>query len=377
MKTKIFIIVFSYILIALIIKHYSKHNLKTPFNISFDTEWISSMFVSEKPIDDSCDVVEEKIKPTLNKKISKPTIQYKHKKYSHVEIGTINMCGDTSIGSVTSKATMVYLWVDESGEHHESITPPSAVEKTSQRGFKVVYLKDYFVLNLYGEQVPKGFKEELSIKLSLLFNIYEKILEPESLKKVDLKFYFYKNKSKFSQIKEKYLLSKSVQGFYSHNSNSSYLMYINYHESMKLALHEATHAINRSLIGVIPRWLNEGLAEYSKYINIVGKGGQIIPTGKLKKRNPFRYPLTTLSALMGSTDADWKSDKSASLYKTSWAFIHFMMEDKNRKEQLVSVIKNEQLKRCTTLENNMTIYLSSFQEQFNKWSKYAIKSHSI
>ena len=180
MKTKIFIIVFSYILIALIIKHYSKHNLKTPFNISFDTEWISSMFVSEKPIDDSCDVVEEKIKPTLNKKISKPTIQYKHKKYSHVEIGTINMCGDTSIGSVTSKATMVYLWVDESGEHHESITPPSAVEKTSQRGFKVVYLKDYFVLNLYGEQVPKGFKEELSIKLSLLFNIYEKILEPES-----------------------------------------------------------------------------------------------------------------------------------------------------------------------------------------------------
>ncbi|MEO2281581.1 hypothetical protein [Pseudoalteromonas pernae] len=102
---------------------------------------------------------------------------------------------------------------------------------------------------------PYDFNQKLSLKLNKLFGLYGKILDVSSLKKVDINLQVVADKFAFQQIQQAHNMAIGNQsnGFYSHGSNKAYLLYTDDKQTMQTAVHEATHAINRAIIGYSPK----------------------------------------------------------------------------------------------------------------------------
>jgi len=141
-------------------------------------------------------------------------------------------------------------------------------------------------LDLNTENLPYDFNEKLTLKLNKLFEIYGQLLDRSSLKKVDINLRIYASKVVFNQVKAKNNMpvDDNTPGFYSHATNQAHLLLTNHATTMRIATHEATHAINRGIIGYSPRWLNEGLAEYSAYIDVKGNSSRVYP-----RANGFKF----------------------------------------------------------------------------------------
>lgn len=361
-----------------IARYANEHNVNLLNQISHTVKWFESFFVEQsivksvsKPII-PIHIPEKKLKPNAEQE------------YRHVEIGHNAVCKDTSLGELQLKKTgQVYTWTDDEGVLHFSDTPPGrgnfeSLDYAKERVF------DYFSLNLNTDNLPYDFNQKLTVKLNKLFKLYGNLLDRSLLKKVDINLQVYRSNEAFEALKQQHNFSRadSIRGFYSHANNKAYLLFRNNDQTMKTATHEATHAINRAIIGYTPRWLNEGLAEYSEYIQVAGHSATIFPNDDWTKKFVITKTLLPLSELFSANRTQWNSDLTSQLYATSWAFVYFMMEHPQRKEILAKYIKREQQNLCDVIDKNKVIQhleipLDVLQKQFSKWSSTKLNRQAI
>ncbi|WP_159818115.1 hypothetical protein [Colwellia sp. 20A7] len=335
--------------------------------------WIESLFGEKAILNDQTNNIPQTIPNTETRK-----------QYQHVDVGSAGVCKDTSIGEVKYKEFGgVYTWVDERGITNFSSTPPENLDfqLLNYAGDKVF---DYFNLDLNTERLPYDFNQKLSLKLNKLFELYGQLLDRSSLRKVDINLHVYSSKLAFDQIKKKHNMpvGDNTAGFYSHASNQAHLLLTKHDATMRTATHEAAHAINRGIIGYSPKWLNEGLAEYSEYIEVTKLTGRVYPNRNWTKNGFLSEQLLPLSVLLPSTNKDWDSKLRSRLYATSWAFVYFMMDTQYRKDKLAKIIKLEQQDLCRVIEVKEVVRiiglpLSELQKQFNRWAKRRLKTQSI
>jgi hypothetical protein len=357
----------------LLASYFSNHGVSLHAQLNKTIHWVESLFA---------DVPELK-KPPANtvQTIAKTR---PNKQYQHVEVGNARACKDTSLGEVGyKKVGEVYTWVDERGIANFSSAPPKKGEFKilNYAGEKVF---DYFTLDLNTESLPYDFNQRLTLKLNKLFEIYGQLLDKSSLKKVDINLRVYASKVAFNQIKAKHNMpiSDNTPGFYSHGSNQAHLLLTNHAATMRTATHEAAHAINRGIIGYSPKWLNEGLAEYSEYIEVKGKSSRVYPNQNWISKGLVSEQLLPLDKLLAATNGDWNSKLRSRLYATSWAFIYFMMDNQERKGMLAKVIKYEQQNLCDVtgiqqMKKVIGMSPEGLQRQFSSWTKIKLKLHSI
>ncbi len=271
----------------------------------------------------------------------------------------------------------IYTWTDQDDIYHVSDKPPKEGEFliVNYAGQKVF---DYFSLTLNTENLPYDFNEKLTVKLNKLFAIYGELLDISSLKKTDINLLIYSSKSAFEQIKTKHKMTvaNKINGFYSHNTNQAYLLFTNFARTMKTATHEATHAINRAIIGYSARWLNEGLAEYSEGIKVKAMTAQVYPNKDWTRNGRMVEQLLPLSTLFSANERQWNSNQRQKLYATSWAFIYFMMEKPKRKQMLAKIIKREQQNMCDVIKVK-SMPMALLQKQFRVWSRSKFKVQII
>jgi hypothetical protein len=217
-----------------------------------------------------------------------------------------------------------------------------------------------------------------------LFELYGQLLDRSSLKKVDINLRIYDSKVDFNQIKAKnnMPISDNTPGFYSHATNEAHLLLNDQAATMRTAIHEATHAINSGILGKTPKWLNEGLAEYSESIEVNGQSSKVYPNKSWTNNSQLSKQLLPLSTLFLAKEKEWNSSLKHRLYATSWAFVYFMMEQPNRKAILAKLIKNEQQNLCNIIDKNkieqqLDVQLHVLQKQFSNWSKSTLKIQSI
>ncbi|WP_114326666.1 hypothetical protein [Candidatus Colwellia aromaticivorans] len=357
----------------LLASYFSDHGISLHAQLNKTIHWVESLFA---------DVPELK-KPPANTRQAVAKAKPK-KQYQHVEVGNARACKDTSLGEVKyKKVGEVYTWVDERGIANFSSTQPKNGEfrVLNYAGEKVF---DYFSLDLNAESLPYDFNQKLTLKLNKLFEIYGQLLDRSSLKKVDINLRIYASKITFNQIKAKNNMpvSDNTPGFYSHATNQAHLLLTNHAATMRIATHEATHAINRGIIGYSPKWLNEGLAEYSEYIEVDGQNGRVYPNKNWTNNNHMSKQLLPLNKLLTATNGDWNSELRSRLYATSWAFIYFMMDNQQRKGMLAKVIKYEQQNLCDVtgikqVENIIGLPIKGLQRQFNHWTNLRLRAQTI
>jgi len=357
----------------LLASYFNNYSVSLRAQLNKTIHWVESLFA---------DVPEFK-KPLTNteKTIAKAKPK---KKYQHVEVGNARACKDTSLGEVEyKKVGEVYTWVDERGIANFSSVPPQKGEfkVLNYAGEKVF---DYFTLDLNTESLPYDFNQKLTLKLNKLFEVYGQLLDRSSLKKVDINLRVYASKMAFNQIKAKHNMpiGDNTPGFYSHASNQAYLLLTNNPATMRTATHEAAHAINRGIIGYSPKWLNEGLAEYSEYIEIKGQSSRVYPNQNWTSNGFVSEQLLPLDKLLAATNSDWNSKLRSRLYATSGAFIHFMMDNPQRKGMLAKVIKYEQQNLCDVIdiqqvEKVIGMPIEGLQRQFSYWAGLKLRAHNI
>ena len=253
--------------------HFSEKKIDLPDQVAQSIRWFESLFLDTQEL-------EAVSTERPDKKTVKPeSIDGTEQNHSHVEVGNRHTCVDTSLGELKyKKVGNIYTWTDDNDVYHVSDKAPDEgqFELLDYAGEKVF---DYFSLGLNTERLPYNFHQKLTAKLNKLFELYGRLLDSSALKKVDINLRVYQSKMAFEQVKKRHNMSSgdNINGFYSHGNNQAYLLFRNNERTMRTAAHEATHAINRAIIGYTPRWLNEGLAEYSEYIQVAGNSATVYP----------------------------------------------------------------------------------------------------
>ncbi|QBG35551.1 hypothetical protein [Litorilituus sediminis] len=357
----------------LLANYFSDQRISVHAQLNKAIHWVESLFYAEPEVNQQ----PANTKQSIAKEEPK-------KQYSHVEVGNARACKDTSLGEVKyKKVGKVYNWVDERGIANFSSTPPKKGDFTllNYAGEKVF---DYFTLDLNTERLPYDFHRKLTLKLNKLFEVYGRLLDSSSLKKVDINLRVYASKMAFNQIKAKHNMpiGDNTPGFYSHGSNQAHLLLTNHAATMRTATHEAVHAINRGIIGYSPKWLNEGLAEYSEYIEVKGNSSRVYPNQNWTSKDFVSKQLLPLDELLTATNADWDSKLRTRLYATSWAFIYFMMDNSQRKAMLAKVIKYEQQNLCDVIgiqqvEKAMGMSIKGLKRQFVHWANRRLRTQTI
>ena len=373
MLKRTLIIVVAFVATFGVVKYLEKNGLHLPTALSHSIHWIESLFKEEKAVSDEL---------ILNKPIEEQDNIKTHYQHSNVEKRPV--CKDTSLGQLTyKKVGDVYTWTDESGTPHFSDNPPdnSDFELLNYAGEKVF---DYFSLDLNTESLPYDFNQKLTIKLNKLFQLYGQLLDTSSLKKVDINIQVVTNKIAYQQIQQAHKMVKGNRsnGFYSHGSNKAYILFTNNEQTMKTAIHEATHAINRAIIGYSPKWLNEGLAGYNEGIQVSDQLARIYPHDSWTEKAMISQQMLPLDMLFSAKSKKWNGKYRQRLYATSWAFIYFMMEHPQRKSLLAKLIKIEQQNLCNVtplniIEDKLEVRLNILQSQFSRWSRSKLRRQSI
>lgn len=362
--------------------HFTNKSINLPPQVTQSMRWFESLFLDVQELAvQAKDNLENKAVPTEpSLKLAKGV----RNNYSHIEVGSKPTCKDTSLGKLKYKRVGdIYTWTDENEVYHLSDKPPKAGKfKLFNYAGKKVF--DYFSLDLNTKSLPDDFNQKLTLKLNKLFELYGQLLDKSSLKKVDINLRIYDSKVDFNQIKAKnnMPISDNTPGFYSHATNEAYLLHTEQASTMRIATHEATHAINRGIIGQTPKWLNEGLAEYSEYIEVNGQSSKVYPNKDWTKNARLSKQLLPLSTLFSAKEKEWDSGLKHRLYATSWAFVYFMMEQPNRKAILAKLIESEQQNLCNIIDKNkielqLEIPLNVLQKQFSNWSKSKLRTQSI
>jgi hypothetical protein len=367
---------------VLLANHLVEEKLDLPPQVAQSIRWFESLFLAIQELD---------VETIINSGNETVEIQLKVGEtddmgqiYSHVEVGSRRVCVDTSLGEVKyKKVGNIYTWTDDKDVYHVSDKAPDEehFELLSYAGEKVF---DYFTLDLNTESLPYDFNQTLTVKLNKLFELYGNLLDRDSLKKVDINLRIYQSKVAFEQVKKQHNMSNAdnINGFYSHGNNQAYLLLRNNERTMRTAAHEATHAVNRAIIGYTPRWLNEGLAEYSEFIEVVGNSAKVYPNSDWTNNNIISKKLLPLTSLFSASSSQWNSDLRPRLYATSWAFVYYMMEHPQRKSVLAKLIKIEQQNLCNVtplneVEEKLELRLNILQNQFSRWSRSKLKRQSI
>ncbi|XQW84542.1 hypothetical protein ACOYR1_15595 [Thalassotalea piscium] len=361
--------------------NFYKKDISLPRDIAQSIRWLESLFTDKEVLlDDS--VPYEKTGETTEAIVNSSDDEVQH--FYHEQIENKSSCKDTSLGKVKyKKVGDIYTWTDENDVYHVSDKPPKSAffKMYSNAGNKVF---DYFSLNLNTENLPYDFNQKLTGKLNQLFAVYGNLLDVSSLKKVDINLRVFLSEASFSQVKQQHNMPtrNTSNGFYSHSNNQAYLLYTNDEQTMKTAVHEATHAINRAIIGYSPKWLNEGLAEYSENISVNSQVTKVHPNSSWTKNGILSERLLPLAKLFTTNNEQWDGKLRHRLYATSWAFIFFMMENPSKKSMLAKVIKAEQGNICDALkpeqlESLFNGSIQKLQNEFTSWSQKRVKVHSI
>lgn len=294
-------------------------------------------------------------------------------------------CRDVSLGKVNTNSTnQIFQWTDDNGVVHFSDTPP----ENNEQPVKVQNYEnplDYFDLTITGFSNVDGFRNRLEKRIQHLFKFYGHILHKESLRKIDSKIQLFASEQQYQQHRLRFAktVSANSNGYYSHATNQSYILVKDAKRTLVIAVHETTHAINKGVLGVTSRWLNEGLAEYLEQIDGGYQYIQIKPNSSWYRNGRINFKPINLSTLFSANYEAWNRNQT-DYYGTSWAFISFLMDSDWGRGKLSELIRLEQLDPCSRLtpvqilNSVFDANINTLDQQFNQWLRSRkVKTYQI
>lgn len=284
-------------------------------------------------------------------------------------------CRKSATGQLEETVTKVKIhkWVDENGRTHFGSQPPSSGE--SREILSRSTSTSYFELNFGENSILPRYKNDLEIDIRSVYKVLSSVASRSTMKQTRINISIFRDRDDFNALKSK--LSKSSKpsgrGFHFGSKNIVGVFEENEAQAMTTAVHEATHVITRGNFGPLPRWLNEGLAEYMEPI-----GSRVQMVRVDPHRDWFRHlkaPHLSLNTLLPSTYSSWRGGQSRKLYAYSWALVYFLLSNDRGKEILAKFLHRASLQTCDSPVLNSTRFfqrnypggVSQMQTEFHQW----------
>ena len=260
-------------------------------------------------------------------------------------------CDQPDLGAVKyTQVEGIYTWTDERGIKNYSDKKPVTGAELYQS--EQPQRLDYFDLKLHATQLSPKFKSELTARLRAVFRAYSHLVGLDVMRKVQLNLHVVSSQRYKILVRELGRDPVKTNGVYFSDHNTGYIKYSTFDKTMRVAVHEAIHNINATLFGRLPRWLNEGLAEYFEYTRS-NMQASIVPPNKdwLSKSGQLNHALMPLSALL-QTKQRWDKNIYARWYSSSWAFVYFLASHDQYTAQLRRYLLAEQQNTCKVLDQS-------------------------
>ena len=230
----------------------------------------------------------------------------------------------------------IYKWIDENGRTHFGEKPSSAhKERAEDLSKQYEALQQAVKLSIeYPNWAGDSFIEsEIKKQGKMVHKVLSHYVPKSHLRQVNLKIILFKNVAEFEAHRDEQKGNAQWGAYYSSASNSIYLpRYPNIEQTMAIARHEMTHAMLAGMLGPVPVWINEGLAEYmesfSWRLNIAVAEPRVSEYGRLRGTN--------MEQLANTEHQDFYGAQQKDNYLQAAASIYFLLDHQQGREWLKS-----------------------------------------
>lgn len=237
----------------------------------------------------------------------------------------------------------LYTWKDDSGTLNISDQRP-ADRTADQSRYSVDWADGGFQLNLVvysspNPTIPPYFKDQLRSHAHGIIRSLAQLSGQQSLVPVKLDLTVFATKEQYDQ--RIFHDKEGSSGVYSTGQGAAAMYMQNTQEgTLRVALHEITHALNCNVFGLLPAWLNEGLANYFEGMLIRNSVGHVrmseyvAHVARTNARSGVRRMLE-----MVNTDDDTFWRTRADTYPLSESLVFFLLDSTGRKQVLVGYLE--------------------------------------
>jgi hypothetical protein len=291
------------------------------------------------------------------------------------------VCALPATQAVTTPAEpSIYRWTDADGvTHFSDAQPPGAAAERYDPD--TAARPAYFALNIdyRGRSSVPFFRDELTAQATGIYKILADLLGSARLRQVNLNIVLLADEAAYLQ----YALAStgrnlaSTGGFYSSATNEAVTyLYTERARTTEVSRHEATHVIATGILGIVPLWLNEGLAEYFAGLSVQGQYSQVGVRAHLlqlaRATRASGYP-GTLRDFLTLDAAGWNSAWLENHYALGWALVYFLMDSNDGHAALAALMQQMADQYCRPLNGVATLAqaypggLAALEQQFYAW----------
>ena len=119
--------------------------------------------------------------------------------------------------------------------------------------------------------------------------------------------------------------------------------------TLEVVRHETSHLIAAALFGKLPKWLNEGLAEYFERMDVDGQAKIIRPSTyylELLRQKLRQGTLPDLRKHLRLSRGQWLRESERLRYGIAWSLVYYLMTDPRGRHLLASLLDAKAEHRC-------------------------------
>ena len=279
----------------------------------------------------------------------------------------------------------IYRWTDKNGRVHFADKKTASIHADNvSEDYKV---KDPFTISITGKQYHIPLKTKGVIRSSVLkmAAILSNKLAIQYKDNAHINVIIFGDEKSYFAYGGK----KGTSGFYSQKKNEAVIKQsYNVDATLNTVIHETSHLLISYNYGHVPRWLDEGLAEYFEGMRLSFSSVEIPPNvrwHKNLKQQLLSNRLYSLKDYVSLTPRDWVAYDNANDnlgYAYGWSIISFLMSSEKGQhtlKQLFMGLKNNARKKQYSFNAINRFYpggFVKFEEQWRVWL-YQIKKSTF
>jgi hypothetical protein len=286
----------------------------------------------------------------------------------------------------TRPATQVHRWVDESGKVHFSDKAPVNAQ-TALYEPKGQSRRQFFELAIHyeGERSVPFLKDRMRAQVPRTYELLAPLIGDSRLRQVQLNVRLFKSHRQYQAYAAGFSARLATSGgFYSLKNNEA-VTYQHPDDAVTLAVvrHESMHVIVAGLLGDVPPWLNEGLAEYFEELEMQGTQATVRPQAQwlqiAAQSIAHGYP-RRLDYYLSLKARAWYNNQREVHYALGWALVYFLMDSDHGRAALANYLQELADHYCESIDPSAWIDrgyaggVAELESRFKNWLIVADKA---
>ena len=245
--------------------------------------------------------------------------------------------------------------------------------ETLDAGFNAhnIVINDDLTVTLYAKSITPQFVKELQERLFYVYELYGSHFSIRAKRPINLKMIMLPDDTSYELFASMFIdnyVPGTSQGLYFHGSDSAFIQYKNEQQAMETTIHEAIHGLNFHLIGVMPRAINEGLAEL--FSSLV-KSGANQANIEFDETNEKLKQYESFQTIVNSSK-QWDANDTARYYMSGKLWLTFFFMEEKGLPILRAILREERKETCKILEEDDVLALVidfnlNYEVDFQDW----------